>query len=559
MPATERRTRRKGPPLRATRSSGRRGATLPLALAAGALLLLALAAYSLGTPSPAKGRGLLPAAPQASPSATGSPTVTVTPTTTPGSITLVSPSYGSGPAGAHVTVSGSGFSGASIALTAASHPDCSSPQATLDHVALSGGGFSNHTFIWPSNLPNGTYYLCGDGTTSGPTYQQLSTNAPAISLSAPSVAQGGQLVISGANFVGLQNGSSIQLSAQQGDAKANLQPGVVDANGQFTDFFTVDLTLTGNVLIVAQSAPEGSAPAVLQATASVTITPPATATPSATVSVTPTTAGTGAGTHTTGNSGSGGGGGLLVLVIVLLIVALLVGGGAIAFVVLRRGGGGGPGSPQSPYPPRVGGYPGYSPYGVSSPEDWDATTGRMSSAGMPGQYGGLGQPGQGTYAPPGGYAGSGVGAVSQWDEPTEELGDEPGANWQPRPMTGYGDYRPSETRPGGNEYAPADPWSNAGGGYGGYGNAGGGQGGYGSYGSYGGTEERGSWRDQAGGPGAPGAQQGRGSAGQYPRRPGQGYGRDQGYGQGQGQGQGAGWPDDAPGGGGRVPPDDWRQ
>ena len=545
--------------------------SLALALGACALLLFSLAALSQGSSPRAQGHALIPVAATTPPTSTDTPTSTPTATATPGTISLVSPSYGSGPVGAHVTVSGAGFSGSSVALRAAAHPDCSSPQANLASVSTSGGSFTQ-TLVWPPSLPNGTYYICANGTTSGPSYQQLATSAPAISLSAPSVAQESQLVISGSNFVGLSAGSNIQLIAGQGSAQASIQSGVVDANGQFNVPWTVDLSLTGTVVIVAQSPPEGTAPPVLQASASVNITPPVTATPSATASVSPTAGGIG-GTNTPNNNSSGGGGALLVLLIVLLIVVLLAGGAAAAFILMRRNSKGGPG-PQAPYPPGGGypGYPGYSPspYGASSP-GWDAPTRGMGSMGMgdtrqSGQYGGdVGIGGYGAAGGYGGYSGSGVGAVSQWDGPTEEYGDEPSASWQPRPMTGYGDFNlPPETRQGGGAgesggYAPTDPWADPTGGYGG--SAGGGYGGYSGYGS----QDDAGWRNQAGDPGTtrPGGAGG-GTQQGYPRQPqqGQGQGQSQGYGRGQeyGQAYGAGWPDDPPGGpGGGRPPDDWRQ
>ncbi|HEX6798188.1 MAG TPA: hypothetical protein VF116_10810 [Ktedonobacterales bacterium] len=570
MPAEEKRRREGSRPARAQRLAAWKLPPLALALGACVLLLLALAALELGTPPRVQGHALIPIAPTNAPTPTDTATSTPTATPTPGTISLVSPSYGSGPVGAHVTVSGAGFSGSSVALKAASHPDCSSAQANLASASLAGGSFTQ-TFVWPSSLPNGTYYICANGTTSGPSYQQLATSAPAISLSAPSAAQESQLVISGSNFVGLSAGSSIQLEAQQGSAQANLPSGVVDANGQFTVPWSVDVSFTGTVVISAQSPPEGTAPPVLQASASVNVTPPSTATPSATASASPTSSGAIGGTTSTKNSGGGGAG--LVLLIVLLIVAVLVGGGAAAFVLMRRNGNGAGGSgPQAPYPPGSGGYPGYpgyspSPYGASSP-GWDAPTVGMGGMGRSGQYpGGAGGMGTGTggYGAAGGYGGyggDGVGAVSQWDESAEEYGDEPSAGWQPRPMTGYGDFNlPPESRQGGGEgggYAPTDPWGDASG----YGSSGGGAGG--GYGNYGSQDDAG-WRNQAGDPGTtrPGGPGG-GTQQRYPRQPqpqqDQGQGQSQGYGRGQeyGQGYGAGWPDEAPGGGGR-PPEDWRQ
>ena len=575
MPADEKRRREGSRSARAQRVTARGMPSLALALAACALLLVALVALGLSTPPQAQGHALIPIATN-TPTATDTATSTPTSTPTPGTISLVSPSYGSGPVGAHVTVSGAGFSGSSVALKAATHPDCSSTQANLASVSTSGGSFTQ-TFIWPPSLPNGTYYICANGTSSGPSYQQLATSAPAISLSAPSAAQESQLVISGSNFVGLSAGSSIQLVAEQGSSQASIQSGVVDANGQFNVPWMVDVSFTGTVVIVAQSPPEGTAPPVLQASASVTITPPATATASATASVSPTASGAG-GVSTGGKNGSGGGGALLVLLIVLLIVVLLVGGGAAAFILMRRNSKGGPG-PQAPYPPG-GGYPGYpgsgyspSPYGASSP-GWDAPTRGMGSMGMgdtrqSGQYGGgMGTGGYGAAGAYGGYGGSGVGAVSQWDEPTEEYGDEPSASWQPRPMTGYGDFNlPPETRQGGGGagesggYAPTDPWGDASGGYSGGGYGGGAGGGYSGFGS----QDDAGWRNQAGDPGTTrsgGA--GGGTQQRYPRQPQQGQGQEQsqGYDRDQEYGQGfrAGWPDEAPGGpGGGRPPDDWRQ
>jgi hypothetical protein len=534
------------------RGTTQRAASLALALSACALLLLTLAAFNFGTPASASNQpqphaSNLAQVPSPTATTTGSPTVTATATSTPGVITLDSPSYGSGPAGAHITISGTGFSGTSVTLKAATHADCSGTLVSLDQVTLNGGGFSGHTFIWPLNLPTATYYLCADGTTSGPAYEQLTTSAPSLSLSAPSVAQQDQLVISGSNFAGLPAGASISLTAEQGKATASLPAAVVDANGQFTDLWTVDLSLTGTVVLIAQSAPEGSAPAVLQATASVNILPPATATPTTTVSPTATTS-VSSGAGNSGNTGSGGGG-TLVIVVVLLLVALLVGGGGIAYLLLRRGGGG----PPEPYRPPSGPYPGYSPYspyGPSSSSGGDTTTRGMDTPMLPGQtYGNPGMgPSSGFYDTPGGYPRSGAGAVSQWDEPTDGFGGAPGPIWQPRPMTGYGDYPvPPQTAPDG-DYPPQDPWGNPTTGYGG--GYGVGQDGaetrQGRYGGYG-NDPR-TWntldvdpRDLYSG----------GAPGQIPRSPNQYPTR------GYGQAPGAGWPDDDPAGNGS--PDDWRQ
>lgn len=495
-----------------------------LALGLAAMLLTLALGIATGNAPPAAARSLAAAIPRLATQAdTATPTVTATNTPSPsGTIALVSPSYGKGPAGAHVTVSGSGFSDSSVSLFASTHANCSNTKAPLGSYPLSGGAFANQTFVWPALAP-GTYYICAPGLSGGaPSYQQLSASPPSISLSAPRVPAGNSLTISGSNFAGLPAGTPIVVLAQQNGTAINLPAAVLNDNGSFTLPWTVDANLNGLVTIKALSAPEGSAPSVLQASAVVTILPPATATPTTTTTPTATVAaGTGQTSTSRGNSSGGGGGVLLLLGLLALIV--LAGLGVGAFLLLR--GRPGPGT-QKGYLEGPSGYGGFGSYGQTGGYpgmDPSVTAGRMSSAGYPTQFGGSGEYG------PGEYGGAGIGAVSQWDD----VPGEPGPDWQPRPMTGYGhfDLPPDDAsatqqwQPSGEP--PDDPWAEPpyGGARGGYsgdpGYAGGqrygGQSGWGNFGAEDGT---GTTRPGYGGQGYerdPYGQPGSRGTGRYPR------------------------------------------
>lgn len=539
-----------GKALRTSRMRSARRARLSAALAlAAALLALALGITTSTALSAA-------ASPLSTLIPTDTPTPTATATATPpssGTITLVSPSYGKGPAGAHVTVSGSGFSGSSVSLFAASHASCSDTQAPLGSYPLSGGAFANQTFVWPALAP-GTYFICGPGLSgTPPSYQQLSAVAPSISLSAPRVPAGSSLTISGSNFVGLPAGTPILVLAQQNSTTINLPAAVLDDSGSFTEpWQEVDASLNGLVTIKAFSSPEGSAPAVLQASAVVTVLPPATATPITTVTPTATVAaGTGQTSTSRGNS-SGGGGVLLLLGLLALIV--LTGVGVGAFLLLRgRAGPSAPkGYPDYPgYPGGQGSYGGFGQTGGYPGVGASGTTGRMASAGYPAPYGRSGE------YEAGGYGGAGVGAVSQWDE----LPSEPGPGWQPRPMTGYGrlDLPPDDggAAPGWQPSGapPDDPWAEPpyGGAQGGYSGepgyaggqrySGGAQSGWGSFG-----EEDGSGTTRPGYGGQsygqdPYGQPGSRGTGRYPRPDRRPDDYDD-------AGDGGPWPDPRSGGGG---------
>lgn len=424
-----------------------------LALLASALLLLADATGAVPasllphTPLHARNAHAIAAA------ATSTSTPTATPQPKTPVITLVSPSAGQGPVGAHITISGHDFSGSSATIYATTQPDCGGSQGTLTTPRVSGGSF-NTTFIWPTNLGNGTYYLCASGITSGaPTYQVLSSSPPTLSLSVSTAFAGDAITVTGSNFVGISNGQSIFITESAGGTPRTLTQAIV-ADGSFSVSETLSKDIVGNnVTINAYSPAEGGSTSVLQASASLTVQG---STPTPTVTVEPTASVSGGTTPSTSppNKQSGNTG-LIVLLIVGIVLALLVILGVVAYLVLRGRGGNEPGA--------GGEYPGGGSYGGYG----QGATGRYPQANQFGRSGVYDTPN--AYTEP--FAGPPVGGVSQWDDPEPA----PGPDWQPRPLTGYG-LAESDTRsdpygqhpdyPGGasqppvrqGTYPPVDPW-----------------------------------------------------------------------------------------------------
>lgn len=415
------------------------------------------------------------------------------------SLTLVSPSSGQGPVGAHVAVSGSGWTVDSVAIGAAqSATNCVSSTtwtATFTTVSASGGSFTT-TFTWPSSLSSGSYALCAAPSgSSGPasagvaatqSYAVKASSPPALTLSSYTVQVGQSLTINGSNFVGV---SSVNLSfGTANTGMTPIQPASPDGNGNFAVQFQPNGPITGNVTISAASPPDpGAQQPALSATASLVIAPApaATATPSPSPSPSPTSAPTATSaivtTTTPNQTNSGGSNGLIIFLIVGIVLSLLVILGAVAFVLLRRRGG-----PEQGYPGSTGGpgggFSGTGPvtsYGQSAPGYGPAPTGRYSATGTYGRGA--------IHDVPEPYADPQVGGVAQWDE-RDPL---PGADWQPRPMSGsrarfddpgmseypttgyppdgYVSGQPGEPVPAPvpDYYGPPDPWANAAGAFGG--------------------------------------------------------------------------------------------
>jgi hypothetical protein len=429
-----------------------------LALAVFALLLLADATRAMpGLLSPLHAVQVQSKPGDTPTSTTGaSATPTNTVAAPPPSITLVSPSSAQGPDGAHVTIKGSNFPGGSPSIFASVQADCSQSSGTLPVTANVSGGSFTATFVWPATYPAAVYYICTAGmSNSTAVYQVLSSSPPALSLSTLSIQIGQPLTIQGTNFVGLPTGAMVSFT-ESGSQTGGGQPpvtlpvtGVVDSSGNFSVTWTVKGPATGIVTIRAFADSEGGAPAVLQASATVTIQ----ATATATIAISPTAQATIAGGAGGGSSSSKGSAGSVVLIIALVVgilIAIAVIVGIVIYLTMRRRG---PQKGQGQAPGYTGynGYGGYGSYG-------DTTIQSSSQYPAGAQDSGFSGAGQFGWPPAGGQ-------VSQW----EDIDSQPGPDWQPRPMSGnypsYNDPTPSPrgSSPfgqGSQPQSPVDPWDN---------------------------------------------------------------------------------------------------
>ncbi|HEV2404623.1 MAG TPA: hypothetical protein VGR88_04180, partial [Ktedonobacterales bacterium] len=435
-----------------------------LAVASVALLLCAvwLALFGLSGPLHTNTVFALPAVsspPTDTP--TNTPTATATATAQPGSIQIVSPSSARGPAGMHVTISGTGFSSGQVAVFASTNQSCSDQPAVLSNVTASNNGFSNAVVDWPASLPAGQYFICAQGVTNPPMFTDMSSNPATIALSSATttttttITVGQTLTITGANFYGVPQ---VGFSLQNGGVITQLPTlvGNPDANGGFSLQFTPTAAMTGNQTLVASSPAENGAP-TSPITVRVSLVIQAGATQ--TVAVVPTTPS--GPTNTSANHSNSSVIIIVIVAVVLIVLAIL---GIVAFLLLRGRGGPGSGYPGAP------GYPGDPGYGETNPR-YGAPYGQ-SSPGMYGGTSGFARPG--SMDLPETYAGPAIGGVSQWDEGS----DAPDPGWQPRPMSGnrrddmddslYGVYpeatnpyggRPANSGPG---YPPPDPWGDDG-------------------------------------------------------------------------------------------------
>ncbi len=423
-------------------------ALFALALCA-ALALLSVPAGAETPPGPPQPPALGPSptntptgSPSPSTTATATPTATTPPpTATPATLALLSPRSGRGPVGANLSVSGAGYAGSSVTIFASPSATCDTRIATLGSAPVSSGAISLYSFIWPASYTGGQYFICAPGVTNAPGYTVLGSEPPALSLSPSQVPVGQQLTVTGTSFYT----PGVTVTLTQGAKNTQLQTVAPGSDGRFTFAFTVDSTYSNSYTIAADSNPENGAPSALHATADFSVAPAGTATAGGTTGTAPP------------SSNSGSSVGLIVVLIVGIILTLLVIAGVVAYLVIQRRRAG-PGYASVPVGPD--GRP-ISNYGQQ--------TGRYSGAD---QYGWPSMPGQ---MDP--YAGRSAGGVAHWDEPDSS----PGADWQPRPMTGnwrgfdeqsgarYGSgagYGAPAEPPGASGPPPRDPWAGSQGGYG---------------------------------------------------------------------------------------------
>jgi hypothetical protein len=269
----------------------------------------------------------------------------------------VSSSPSSGPVGATITVSGSGWpepdgEQVSFGYIIAAY-NCGIVSGSGSQAGTFHGGSFNGWFVWPNGIALGTYSICatfGSTTDTANTYTLLSASAPQVSIY-PSILIAGKLAtITGSNF--FPAGTAVQLfwETLNGYIVLRINPTISKANSAILRTFTVPTTTlsSGSYKIVAIVG--GGQPPTLSSSATFTFnaqTPTPTPTPgpdptptqqpsptSTAPVITPTTASTTVTTGTTGNTTTTnlpnnillivGVAGSLVLLIAILAIVLLI-------------------------------------------------------------------------------------------------------------------------------------------------------------------------------------------------------------------------------------------
>ena len=294
------------------------------------------------------------------------PTLTVPPTQTPGGapiFAITAPLFGAnnnipeGPVNTYVKVAADAGSGwdpnATITLSVTSDSTCGTsaaiPASTSQPITVGGDQSFSAVFAWPLAANQGpTYSVCatesGAGVQVGKsknTFLMLSSTPPSVNVSPLSVAPGGTVTVTGANFlpVGviklwLQHpGKSFNDDPGDEIATNNLQP---QGDGTFSVSVKLPTDRTSSNVIVATLGGDpykenGQAP-VTAASQPLTFIA-ATPTPQVSPTVVPTaSAGNGSGSTSTG---SGDQSKLLVGLLGLIAVVLLLAGVIVAVLALR--------------------------------------------------------------------------------------------------------------------------------------------------------------------------------------------------------------------------------
>lgn len=186
----------------------------------------------------------------------------------------------SGPVGATISVSGSGW------------PDPDGEQVSFGYMVASycsivsdsqGGTFLSGAFSgwfrWPGGTPLAAYTVCaifGSTTaTANTTYTVLSGSAPQISISSTTLTAGNQATITGSNY--FPAGSTVQLSwqAMNGTAEFGINSTISNSNGSISRTFSVPNTTlpSGTYKIVAVVG--GGQPPILSSSVTFTYNAPA--------------------------------------------------------------------------------------------------------------------------------------------------------------------------------------------------------------------------------------------------------------------------------------------
>ncbi len=169
----------------------------------------------------------------------------------------VGSSPSSGPVGATISVSGSGWPDPDGEQVSFGYMIASYCSIVLDSQGgtLHSGAFSGW-FHWPGGTPLATYTVCanvGSTTVTVNTYTVLSESAPQISISPTTLTAGNQATITGSNY--FPAGTTVQLfwQAMNGTVDFGIDSTTSNSNGSISRTFTVPNTTlpTSTYMIIA--------------------------------------------------------------------------------------------------------------------------------------------------------------------------------------------------------------------------------------------------------------------------------------------------------------------
>lgn len=195
----------------------------------------------------------------------------------------------SGPTGATIAVSGSGWQdvadGTVVNFGYSASSSCAAnvytPASTEQAAVVSGGSFSGW-FLWPAKTPTGLYTVCasiGSTLAVAGSYTVLSAAPARLTISSSTFTVGQQAVVSGSNFLPPQTSVTLTLQQLSGGARIPLGTATSDANGAFSQTYTIPANPTGPVELIA-SAGSSNPPTLSASVTFIVYAAPATPTPS---------------------------------------------------------------------------------------------------------------------------------------------------------------------------------------------------------------------------------------------------------------------------------------
>ena len=202
----------------------------------------------------------------------------------------VSSSPTSGPVGAIISISGSGWpdpDGEQVSFGYMIESYCSIvPEAQT--TTFNSGSFSGSLQL-PNGTPLGTYQICatfGTTTANANTYTVLPESSPQIGITFATQAGKQQATISGSNFLPANTTVNLFWETTNGSVKFTIAPAVSDSNGLISRTFIVPTTIkSGSYKIVASV---GGQQPTLSSSDAFTYKAPAPPTPTPTTTPPPT-------------------------------------------------------------------------------------------------------------------------------------------------------------------------------------------------------------------------------------------------------------------------------